>query len=359
MVFSKFAENVFSKNPVFVVGSGTSSGAGISGMWSLGNYLVGNVKTNDFEAEDLRHWEVFIEKISEGIGLEEALQSLGDISEKFTDSIVQATWNCILMDEMTPFLKISSGEDITGFSRLFKRVRSTNIDSINIITTNYDHLIEVSAAFENWEVWDGFGNGILSRPMNSVLFKSKMRKLIRPGSKPIFETTKHVKIYKPHGSLSWFKLENNSFIKIPSISSQQIENLKNLGIKPVIVTPGIGKYLETHYEPYNNVMAEMQQSIHDAKAMIFLGFGFNDIHIQASFQSILRNENIPKLIATRTLTPSFFSLIQRNELKNFYAIEKFEDSSRVISDLQDEQVFSTSNEAWSLHGLLNMIWGEE
>lgn len=41
------------------VGSGTSSGAGISGMWSLGNYLVGNVKTNDFEAEDLLFIELF------------------------------------------------------------------------------------------------------------------------------------------------------------------------------------------------------------------------------------------------------------------------------------------------------------
>ncbi|WP_458411469.1 SIR2 family protein [Schinkia sp. CFF1] len=158
--------------------------------------------------------------------------------------------------------------------------------------------------------------------MNSTLLKSKMRKLIRPGNKPIFEEIKHVKIYKPHGSLSWFRLADNSFIKIPSISALQSNILKELGIRPVIVTPGIGKYLETHYEPYNNVMAEMQQSIQDAKAMIFLGFGFNDIHIQASFQSVLRNDSIPKLIATRSLSSTFFTLVEKNELKKFLCNRK-------------------------------------
>ncbi|WP_458411473.1 hypothetical protein ACNQFZ_11420 [Schinkia sp. CFF1] len=150
MSFFNFAEDVFTKNPVFVVGSGTSSGAGISGMGALGDYLVGNVITENFEEEDLRNWGVFKERISDGLGLEEVLQGLGSISERFTNSIVQATWNCILLDEMKPFLKISSGDDIIGFTRLFRRFRNSNINCINIITTNYDQLIEISAAVENW-----------------------------------------------------------------------------------------------------------------------------------------------------------------------------------------------------------------
>ncbi|OIJ08857.1 hypothetical protein BKP35_17380 [Anaerobacillus arseniciselenatis] len=242
---------------------------------------------------------------------------------------------------------------------MFRRFRSSNNDCINIITTNYDHLIEVSAAIEGWEVWDGFGNGILSKPMNSMLLKSRMKRIVRQGSKPLYENTKHVKIYKPHGSLSWFRLSDNSFVKMPSISPYFITNMKVLGIGPVIVTPGIGKYLETHYEPYNNVMAEMKNSIQDARAMIFLGFGFNDIHIQASFQSVLRNENIPKLIATRSLTDKFFKLIEQKEIKNYYAIEKYGEVSRIYSDQQDGIVILADEEGWSFKGLLKNTWGDE
>lgn len=358
MAFQDFAEDVLSKNPVIVVGSGTSCGAGISGMGALGNYLVENISVDEFDESDMQKWELFQEKIKEDLGLEEVLQSLGDISDRFTNSIVQTTWNCIISDEKEPLMRIANGEDIIGLTRLFRRFKSSTNDCINVITTNYDHLIEICAAFENWEVWDGFGNGILSRPMDFSVFKSRMKRLIRPGSKPLFENIKHVKVYKPHGSLSWFKQSDRSFVKIPSISSDYISNIKALGISPVIVTPGIGKYLETHYEPYNNVMAEMKTSIQDAKAMIFLGFGFNDIHIQASFQSVLRNSNVPKLIATRSLTTTFHSLIERGEIKNYYAIEKYEEGSRIITDHQPGEVI-TDVECWSLKGLLNITWGEE
>jgi hypothetical protein len=359
LTFQKFAEEVLSKNPVIVVGSGTSCGAGISGMGALGNYLIQNISIDDFDENDMEKWDVFKEKMSEQLGLEEVLQSIGNVSDRFTNSIVQTTWNCILTDEKEPFMRIANGEDIIGFTRLFRRYKSSTNDCINVITTNYDHLIEISAAIENWEVWDGFGNGILSRPMDYSIFKSRMKRLIRGGSKPLFDNIKHVKIYKPHGSLCWFKQTDNSFVKIPSISSDYLNNMNSVGMRPVIVTPGIGKYLETHYEPYNNVMAEMKNSIQDAKAMIFLGFGFNDIHIQASFQSVLRNVNIPKLIATRSLTTTFHSLIEQGEIKNYYAIEKCDEGSRVLTDQEPSVTYDTTDEGWSLKGLLNITWGDE
>ena len=359
MAFLKFAEDVLSKNPLIIVGSGTSCGAGISGMGALGEFLVKNISTEEFDIDDIEKWDLFREKISQSMGLEEVLQSLGNVSDRFTNSIVHNTWNCILSDETNPLLRISNGEDVVGFVRLFKRFKDTNIDCINVITTNYDHLIEISAAIEDWEIWDGFGSGMLSRPMNSTLLRSKMKRYIRRSRTPIFENIKHVKIFKPHGSLSWFRLANDSFVKIPYITSNHLSNLKQLGINPVIVTPGIGKYLETHYEPYNNVMAEMQNSIQFANAMIFLGFGFNDIHIQASFQSVLRDIKIPKLIVTRNLTPSFFTLVEEKGIKNYYAIEKFDDGCRLFSDFLTEEVYLGNSDGWSLKGLLNMVWGEE
>lgn len=357
--YADFAEDVLSKNPVIVVGSGTSCGAGISGMYALGRYLVENVTISDFNSLEMQHWEVFKEKVNKDMGLEEALQSLGEVSELFTNTIVQATWNCILSDEREPLIRTFNGEDVTGFTRLFHRFRNTNIDCINIITTNYDHLIEMAAATADWEVWDGFGNGILARPVNSTILKNRMRKLVRPSRPLLYENIKHVKVYKPHGSLSWFKLSDNSFVKIPGVSCEHLDTMKPLAIHPVIVTPGIGKYLETHYEPYNNVMAEMNNSIHGAKAMIFLGFGFNDIHIQASFQSVLRDSTIPKLIATRELTGTFLDLVRKGDIKNYMAIEKYENGSKVISDQQPQEFIHENMDSWTLSGLLDITWGKE
>ncbi|OIJ08856.1 hypothetical protein BKP35_17375 [Anaerobacillus arseniciselenatis] len=97
MTFLEFAEDVLSKNPVIVVGSGTSCGAGISGMGALGEYLVKNIILDDFDEDDLEKLEQFKEKIADQMGLEEVLQSLGNISDRFTNSIVQATC-CIISD---------------------------------------------------------------------------------------------------------------------------------------------------------------------------------------------------------------------------------------------------------------------
>jgi hypothetical protein len=359
--FFKYIEDVLSKNPLIVVGSGTSCGAGISGMSALSNYLVDNISIEGFQEVELQQWKVFKEAIQNGFGLEQALQNLGDISTNMTNSIVHTTWQCILNDERAPIFKILNGEDSIGFVRLFRWFQNSNVDRINIITTNYDHLIEASAAIADWEVWDGFGNGVLSKPIESSIFNKRMKTLIGFHQKksPIYENIKHIKIFKLHGSLSWFKKEDNSFVKMAGISTDYLGLLSESSISPVIVTPGIGKYLETHYEPYTNVMSEMKESIRINKAMLFLGFGFNDVHIQASFQSALRDSSIPKLIITRSLTDSFNQMRDEGNIINYFAIEQFESSSRVISDQLPQDYIHQDVDSWSLKGLLNNIWGEE
>lgn len=362
MHYVKYVESVLSKNPLFVVGSGISCGGGISGMTALGKYLIGQIETHDFTEIELKQWYEFKDKIESGYGLEKALQELGEVSAKLTNSIVYETWKCISTDEVSPTIKMIGGEDDLGFIRLFTKYASTTVDCINIITTNYDHLIEVSAAISNWEVWDGFGNGMLSESVESRIFNKKMRTIIgyQPRkTTPIFENTKHIKIYKPHGSLSWFKKPDNSFVKVSGVSLEYINLLKEARIEPVIITPGIGKYLETHYEPYTNVMAEMKGSIHNANAMVILGFGFNDEHIQASFQSVLRNPVISKVIATMELTDTFHDMVAKKEINNFVAIEKHGIGSRVLSDQLSEDFIYEDIDCWSLKGLLNIIWGEE
>lgn len=365
MPYIDYVENVFSRNPLFVVGSGSSCGGGISGMGALSEYLIENLNSQHFNEEELEKWTIFKQKIREGRGLEQVLQDLGDVSKELTNAIVYETWKCIASDEISPMVKMLSGDDVIGFNRLFSKYADTTVDCINVITTNYDHLIEASAAISGWEIWDGFGNGVLSKPIESKIFNKRMRTLVgyHPRKSPMYENIKHLKIYKPHGSLSWFKKADSTFFKVPGASVSYFELMKGSEILPVIVTPGIGKYLETHYEPYTNVMAEMKESIHSAKTMVIIGFGFNDEHIQASFQSVLRNSHVPKVIATRELSSNFHDMVQKNEINNFVAIEKHGDGSRVLSDklpdVYPKVYIDEKFESWSLKGLLNIIWGEQ
>ena len=262
MEYTKYVEDVFEQAPLFVVGSGTSCGAGISGMWQLGQYLIKHVCTDEFGDEENALWETFVHSLEDDKGLEEALQSLGgNVPEKLTNAIVQTTWKCISNDEREALLKIICNEDLIGFVRVFERYKHSTNNCIDIITTNYDHLIEWSAAYSGWEVWDGFNSGSFSRTIDSKTFGSKMKRVIRGGRTPKFDSIKHLKIYKPHGSLCWFKLPDKSVVKLSNLAPSDDILLINMGITPVIVTPGIGKYLETHLEPYNRVLVEMEESI--------------------------------------------------------------------------------------------------
>ncbi|MEC5188802.1 hypothetical protein GGQ77_002572 [Geobacillus thermodenitrificans] len=345
-----FIEEVINNNPIIVVGSGSSRGAGISGMKELGQYLKENITPES--DNDQREWNEILKQIENGKGLEESLQS-SNLTECLTYSIVEATWSCISRDEKQALLKIASGDDICGFIRYFERYKHTSNYVINVITTNYDQIIEWSAAYAGLQIWDGFDNGVLSKPLSLAEYERKMTKFINGKLRKI----NYVRIYKPHGSLSWFKTRNGEFVKLQGVNHFDKDLLKEIGLTPVIVTPGTGKYLETHRDPYNQIFAEMNRCIQEAKGMVFYGFGFNDDHIQGSFQSVMLNIHIPKLIITKELSSSFYKIMENGEIKNFVAIEEYGLNSKVYSDCISEEFIEGNR--WSFASLLNLAWGEE
>lgn len=357
---AKFVENTLSKNPLVMIGSGSSLGAGISGMGKLATWLINNVNVTSLNQSDIEEWETIKHRlIIEGMGLEQSLQSSGSrLSSSLTKEIVEKTWCCIANDERNSLINLSIGEDVIGMCRLFERLKHTTNNVVHIVTTNYDHLIEWSAAAAEWQVWDGFDNGTISRPLLSYDLSSRMSRVVLSSRYPSTAVVKHVRVYKPHGSLSWFKDERGNILRISNVTYSDYDYLKSRKLDPVIVTPGLTKYLETHFEPYNTVMAEMQSAIRRSSSLVFLGFGFNDEHIQASFISHLRNNDIPKVILARTLSDSFHKIRLEGQIRNYIAIEECGKHSRVYSDkfVDDEYpVF----QLWSLKGLLNLAWGED
>lgn len=358
--YVQYIENTIKLNPVFIVGSGLSAGAGISGMGELATYLIENVNTDKFGQEESKEWEqIKTRLINEEKGLEEALQDSGDaISKLLLKEIIQQTWCCISNDEQKLILEISNDKDPTGFLRYFKTFKNSNTDTIHIITTNYDHLIEWSASSSGWRIWDGFDEGTIGSLLSVSELNEQMKIVSIVGKRYITRRHQHIRIYKPHGSLSWFKFPDGQVKKVQGIGNHLLSRLRKVQITPTIVTPGIGKYLETHKEPYNIILSEMKQILGSSKALVFLGFGFNDLHIQGNFDSILRNDSIKKVILARKLSDNVKELIDSKKINNYIAVQKFEQGSQIISDVI-EPFITEEPEHWTFKELLNQAWGAD
>ncbi|MGS2779914.1 SIR2 family protein [Robertmurraya sp. GLU-23] len=358
MKLASYIKKALSDNPLLVIGSGSSCGAGLPGMYQLSQYLQTNIVGN--MGEDGEVWTKIRKLLNEDVDLESALQSVPKISDSLTTSIVEHTWACVAKDEKKTMMKISTGEDICGFVRYFKKYHHTKNKVLNVVTTNYDQIIEFSASVAGLQSWDGFNTGIVSYPISYSDFHSRLIEIKIRGRNGgvIRDEVCHVKIYKPHGSLSWFKTEDDRFVNISNVGYSDLPLLRESNLIPVIVTPGIGKYLETHQQPYNNVIAEMNHSIQETKSVVFYGFGFNDIHIQGSFTSLILNSSIPKIIIAKELSESFLNIIKLEKIRNYLAIEEAENGSRIISDIVDEGSFYEKN-CWSFKGLLDIAWGAE
>jgi hypothetical protein len=348
-------DKAVSDNPLLVIGSGSSCGAGLPSMGALSEYLKANITLISQEDRDV--WGRIRELLDEDVDLETALQSEPAIPSQLSSLIVEQTWACIAKEEKKTMIDISSGNDICGFVRYFRRYLHTKNKVLNVVTTNYDQIIEFSAAMAGLQTWDGFNTGLVSLPIPYSEFHSRLTEIRLRGRVPTRDIISHVKVYKPHGSLCWFKTKDRGFVNLSNIGFSDLPLLRECNLDPVIVTPGIGKYLETHQQPYNDILAEMNHSIQETKSVIFYGFGFNDIHIQGSFTSLLRDISITKIVISKKLSDSFLALISEEKIRNYLAIEESELGSRIISDTVDET--DLDFDCWSFKGLLNVAWGEE
>ncbi|NOU94725.1 hypothetical protein GC093_16075 [Paenibacillus sp. LMG 31456] len=359
--YSDFIDQTFKLNPVLIVGSGISAGAGISGMGKLATYLSENVATNKLNAHERLIWDEIKSKLTNGMGLEEVLQNSGEaVSNTLLQEIIQHSWRCISTDEQKLLLEISTNVDPTGFVRYFSKFITSSTKIIHIVTTNYDHLIEWSASKAGWKIWDGFNEGSIGSPLSVSKLNEQMNRTIRIGNGKNLNniTHPHLRIYKPHGSLSWFKIPNGDVIKVPGVGTHLVPFLEQVRLTPTIVTPGTRKYLETHMEPYYTVLSEMKQVLTGCNALLFLGFGFNDLHIQGSFEPLLRNESIPKIILAMELSSTAKALIEAKIIKNFVTVQKKGDYSEIISDKFESFILQESNH-WTFTELLNQAWGAE
>ena len=217
----KLVQDYLKSPPLIIWGSGATIPFGMPSMENLKEQL----------------------KIQEEGNLEEILSKMTDKKRKKYELKIFE----IINRADTKFSKDFSDEKIVSkhLNYLIKHFYEAHPLFLNIITTNYDCILEYVLSFYDFSFSDGFTGREFSK-FTERRFKEK----------------EHVNLYKVHGSLRWFSERysyNNSFMDA--------------------IFPSKNKYQEASKEPFRTLIQRSDNAITDASCFLSIGFGFNDEHL--------------------------------------------------------------------------------
>lgn len=204
---------------------------------------------------------------------------------------------------------------------------------INLITTNYDRLLEYAIGQMNLQYRDGCLGRILSK-VNAECFKDRDEKSIN--------------LIKVHGSLNWSSSESNTtYLPLES-------NVKKSYAE--IILPTNEKYQKSHSEPYRSLLTQSDQYIDSAASFFVVGFGFQDEHITPKLDSRIR-EGVPIVIITKEASQTCkkkignaekYCLFEKKENMTFVTLKRKEQLS--------EESFSLSGDIWKLSDFMKGVF---
>jgi hypothetical protein len=255
----KLAQKCIEQVPVIVLGSGASRQFGISGMTELQNHLLKHVKP--LNPADAKLWGDFTTELGHCNDLELALHRV-QLSPSLEAEVVKLARQVILQDDQAVFRKLLDGKLELPFTALLRHLLRSTHTSVSVVTTNYDRLAEYAADSTGVEHTTGFSHGYYRSFDGMPSENHKIRAL------------RHVEVLKVHGSVDWFQDTNGTVLCLPD----GVDTPSSLS--PLLVTPGTSKYLATHEEPFRTIITRSDAAFADARAVLAVGYGFNDRHIQ-------------------------------------------------------------------------------
>ena len=172
-------------------------------------------------------------------------------------------------------------------------LRKIKQSRLKIFTTNYDMAFEQAASNEGFVVIDGFDFGQPQR-FNPMWYEYDIvRRADRQGQNGSYlESVVH--LYKLHGSCDWRRV-NHEVVKSATDSAE--------GDK-VIIYPSSNKYKSSYDSPYLDMISSFTQALKQPNtALICVGYGFNDEHLNNAITMALRTNTSMHLLA---VSPSMF-----------------------------------------------------
>lgn len=251
--------------PLLMIGSGSSAPYGLPGMQELGEHLL---KQLDSKYSGEKCWNTFRENLQAGQDLESALSDITFPSDILND-VKWETWSLISSRDFDLFGRILFGHEELALSKLLKKLYQATPQKIDIITTNYDRVIEYACDLAQIPVANGF-YGCYHKHFDKE-----------------FPSRRSINLIKVHGSLDVFCDTHGVAVSVPIMLRERVP-----GLVPEIITPGASKYAAVLTGTPRQLLSAADERIGQARSFLCIGYGFNDAQIQ---------ENI--LTKARTGTP--------------------------------------------------------
>ena len=253
----------FLKNPpVIIWGSGATIPYGLPSM----NDLKQCLKSELGELPEDANLEIELSKIND-------TNKLNEVKKIIRDEILKKDLECLKkIIEDRNYLK--------AIESMIKKFYEAHPRIINIITTNYDCMLEYALS-QKYDFSDGFTGRVLSS-FNLKTFQTKKE---------------FINLIKVHGSLNWFFDTNKQVFYLPS------ENNFNHLSYAMILPAKEKKYQEASEEPYRTLIKKSDNIIDTASSFLVVGFGFNDEHLTPKIDAKIK-EDTPIVIITKKATNS-------------------------------------------------------
>lgn len=284
---------------VTVVGSGLSASEGLPTMGQLESHLRAEVPKY-VSAESAGEWEQVEAELAIGDGLEAALHRV-QVSEDLGAAILSVTGSYVLEGEREVIRSAVAGERTLSFARLLPYLNPQPNDPVPVVTVNYDRLIEFGAEMSGWGVdtmFVGARLGVLDPDLSARSFVQKITRRPKGGYRLIYRN--RIAVYKPHGSLDWFKSDQGPLYCPLDIPGERL-----------IVTPGVSKYRQGYERPFDVHREKANAQIDACRRLFCVGYGFNDDHLQVHLSDKMK-AGTPTLIVTRSLSSPAMDLIARS-----------------------------------------------
>lgn len=233
------------------------------------------------------------DKLNDKFNLEDFLSNILAY-EKFVPEEVKEKFNNTKNAILDIIIKATS---YNYDSNTFNHVKFLNIlskltrpeNKLNLVTTNYDTLLEDAAESMKWTVFDGFSFSQTPQ-FDSTMFDWNLVKEV-----PNVKTNENIykinvaNLLKIHGSLTWERSESGKNI---------IRKNKNSVQSPIMVFPSSNKYAQSYQEPYFDLFNKFQNLLHKPNTLLITtGFSFADNHIARMIISAIQtNDGLSALI---------------------------------------------------------------
>ncbi len=218
-------------------------------------------------------WDAVEHKLSAGEDLESALDAVPDGSDLIT-LIVEESASLMLTAETNAVQSVVSSGKKFPLSDLIHHLIHPG-GRAEIITTNYDRLIEVAVEMAGFQIDCAFPSAYYSQ-LDEEASIQPFRGWVPAGTKFRSHNRSHVRLSKPHGSLDWFL-----------VPTGPVRSVLHIAAPRLMITPGTSKYLKGYDVPFDLHRERANEAIDRAARFLVIGYGFNDHHLETHLRGRL------------------------------------------------------------------------